>query len=58
VNTPEPGDKVIVHYDDGSYVAGTLVEQQPCWEFLEAENDHVYIINNRAICIKKVEDAK
>jgi len=56
VNTPEPGDKVTVHYDDGSYVAGTLVEQLPCWEFLQVETGHVYIIDDRAICITKVEE--
>ena len=54
---PKDGDKVIVYYDDGSYVIGTYTEQKPCWEYLQAENGHVYIITERAICITKVEDA-
>ena len=56
MNNPDVGDKVTVHYDDGSYVAGTLVEQMPCWEYLQVESGHVYIINDRAICITKVEE--
>ena len=54
---PEIGDKVTVHYDDGSYVVGVLVEPKPCWEYLQVETGHVYIINDRAISIMKVEDA-
>ena len=53
---PEIGDKVIVHYDDGSYVAGVLVEQKPCWQFLRVENGNTYIIDDKAICIEKVEE--
>ena len=53
---PTIGDKVTVHYDDGSSVAGVLVAPKPCWQFLQAESGNVYIIDNKAICIEKVEE--
>ena len=56
MHNPDIGDKVIVHYDDGSYVAGVLVEPKPCWEYLQVETGHVYIINDRAISIMKDEE--
>ena len=56
MDNPVIGDKVIVHYDDGSYIAGVLVEPKPCWEYLEVESGNVYIIDDKAICVEKVEE--
>ena len=58
MHNPDIGDKVIVHYDDGTFTVGVLVEPKPCWQYLESESGNVYIIDNRAICIEKVEDEK
>ena len=52
---PKIGDKVTVHYDDGSYVAGVLVARKPCWQFLQTDFGNTYIIDDKAICIEKVE---
>ena len=56
MDNPEIGDKVIVHYDDGSYVAGVLVARKPCWQFLQTDFGNTYIIDDKAICIEKVEE--
>ena len=53
---PKIGDKAIVHYDDGTFLVGVLVDPKPCWEYLEVESGNVYIIDDKAICIEKVED--
>lgn len=54
MSEPQPGDKVVVHYDDGSFVEGELVDPKPCWQYLLVKG-HVYIINEHAISITKVE---
>ena len=55
MDIPKVGDKVIVHYDDGTSESGILVKKKPCWQFIQVHGS-VHIIDNKAVCIEKVEE--